>query len=137
MVRKDHNHNVLTNLWHREVEPRKNHETPKRQTKQSNQLSLPHQDGCKTRMDIKLRTTKHRKNTDFQNGSYNKQQVNINTTTILVRISWKITRLPSQHSMLGHHLQALLSHEMIVFWLSITNGKKPKLSKVLYTIMLK
>ena len=30
-----------------------NHETPGRQTKQSNQLSLPHQDDCKTRRDIK------------------------------------------------------------------------------------
>ena len=28
------------------------HETPGRQTKQSNQLSLPHQNNCKTRMDI-------------------------------------------------------------------------------------
>ena len=30
-----------------------NHETPGRQTKQSNQLSRSHQDDCKTRMDIK------------------------------------------------------------------------------------
>ena len=29
------------------------HETPGRQTKQSNQLYLSHQDDCKTRMDIK------------------------------------------------------------------------------------
>ena len=29
------------------------HETPGRQIKQSNQLSLPHQDECNTRMDIK------------------------------------------------------------------------------------
>ena len=29
------------------------HETPGRQIKQSNQLSLPHQDDCNTRMDIK------------------------------------------------------------------------------------
>ena len=28
-------------------------ETPGRQIKQSNQLSLPHQDDCNTRMDIK------------------------------------------------------------------------------------
>ena len=38
---------------HREEEPHYNHETPGRQTKQSNQLSLPHQDDCKTREDIK------------------------------------------------------------------------------------
>ena len=31
----------------------------KRKTKQSNQLSLPHQDDCKTRRDTKQRTTKH------------------------------------------------------------------------------
>ena len=39
---------------HREEEPHNNHETPGRQTKQSNQLSLQsHRDDCKTRMDIK------------------------------------------------------------------------------------
>ena len=58
MVRKYHNHKLQTNPWHREEEPHNNHETPRRQTKQSNQLSLPHQDDCKTRMDIKIRTTK-------------------------------------------------------------------------------
>ena len=35
------------------IAPHNYHETPGRQTKQSNQLSLPHQDDCKTRMDIK------------------------------------------------------------------------------------
>ena len=53
MIRKNHNHKPQTNPWHREKEPHNNHETPERQTKQSNQLSLPHQDDCKTRMDIK------------------------------------------------------------------------------------
>ena len=37
-TRKTHNH----------------HEPPGKQTKQSNMLSLPHQDDCKTRMDIKI-----------------------------------------------------------------------------------
>ena len=37
---------------HREEKPH-THQTPGRQTKQSNQPSLPHQDDCKTRMDIK------------------------------------------------------------------------------------
>ena len=37
----------------REEEPLKHHKTPGRQIKQSNQLSLPHQDDCNTRMDIK------------------------------------------------------------------------------------
>ena len=50
MIRKYHNHKLQTTPWHREEEPL-NH--PGRQIKQSNQLSLPHQDDCNTRMDIK------------------------------------------------------------------------------------
>ena len=47
------------NLWHhREEEPLNHHKAPGRQIKQSNQLSLPHQDDCITRMDTKQRTTK-------------------------------------------------------------------------------
>ena len=38
---------------HLKGEPHDKHETPGRQTKQSNQLSLPRQDDCKTRMYIK------------------------------------------------------------------------------------
>ena len=53
MSRKYHNHKLQTNPWHLEEEPNNNHETPERQTKQSNQLFHPHQDDCKTRMDIK------------------------------------------------------------------------------------
>ena len=41
------------NPWHHEEEPFKHHETAGRQIKQSNQLSLPHQDDCNTRIDIK------------------------------------------------------------------------------------
>ena len=44
---------LQTTPWHREEEPLNHHETPERQIKQSNQLSLPHQDDCNTRMDIK------------------------------------------------------------------------------------
>ena len=40
MSRKYHNHKPKTNPWHREEEPHNHHETPGRQTKQSNQLSL-------------------------------------------------------------------------------------------------
>ena len=40
MIRKYHNHKPKTNPWHREEEPHNHHETPGRQTKQSNQLSL-------------------------------------------------------------------------------------------------
>ena len=65
MIRKYHNHKPQTKPRHREEEPHNNHETPGRQTKQSIQLSLPlslpHQDNCKTRMDTKQRTTKHKK----------------------------------------------------------------------------
>ena len=53
MIRKYHNHKLQTNPSHREEEPQNNHETPGRQTKQSNQLSLTHRDDCKTRMDTK------------------------------------------------------------------------------------
>ena len=49
----------ITNPWHDEDEPLNHHETPGRQIKQSNQLSRLHQDDYNTRMDIKLRTTKH------------------------------------------------------------------------------
>ena len=50
---KKKKHKLQTNPWHREEEPHNNHETLGRHTKQSNKLSLPHQDDCKTRMDIK------------------------------------------------------------------------------------
>ena len=53
MIRKYHNYKLLTNPWHHEEEPHNHHETLGRQTKQSNQLSNPHQDDCSTRMDIK------------------------------------------------------------------------------------
>ena len=52
MIRKYHNHKLQTNPWQHEEESHNNHETPGRQTKLNNQLSLPHQDDCKTRMDI-------------------------------------------------------------------------------------
>ena len=48
-----HNHKQQTNPWHHEEEPHNHQETTGRQTKHSNQLSLPHQNDCKTRMDIK------------------------------------------------------------------------------------
>ena len=85
MIRKYHNHKLQTNPCHSEEEPHNTHETPARRTKQSNQLSLPHQDACKTRMDIKYGTTKYRTIADSHNGSNNKQQVNNNRTTALER----------------------------------------------------
>ena len=76
MIRKYHNHKLQTTLWHREEEPLNHHETPGRQIKQSNQLSLPHQDDFNTRTD----TSKHRAITDSHKGSNNKQKVNNNRT---------------------------------------------------------
>ena len=55
MIMKYHNHKLQTTPWHREEERLNHQETPGRQIKQSNQLSLPHQDDCNTKMDIKKR----------------------------------------------------------------------------------
>ena len=52
MIRKHHNHKLQTNPWHRKEKPHNNHKTPGRQTKQCNQLSLPHQDDCKNILDM-------------------------------------------------------------------------------------
>ena len=82
MIRKYHNHKPQTTLWHREEEPLNHHKTPGRQFKQSNQLSLPHQDDC-NRTDTKQRTTKHRTITDSHNGRNNKEKVNNNRATTL------------------------------------------------------
>ena len=81
MIRKYHNYKPQTTLWHREEEPLNHHETPGSKIKQSNQLSLPHQDDCNTRTGTKQRTTKHRTITE----SNNKQKVNNNRTTALER----------------------------------------------------
>ena len=53
MIKKYHNHKPQTTPWHREEELPNHYETQGRQIKQSNQLSLPHQDDCNTRIDIK------------------------------------------------------------------------------------
>ena len=48
MTRKYHYHKLQTDPWHWEEEPHNNHETLGRQTKKNNQLSLPHQDDCRS-----------------------------------------------------------------------------------------
>ena len=48
-----HNRKLQINLWYREEEPHNIHKTPGRQQKQSNQLSLSHQDNCKLVLDTK------------------------------------------------------------------------------------
>ena len=53
MIIKYDNHKPETTPWYYEEEPLNHHETPWRQNKQSNQLCLPHQDECNTRMGIK------------------------------------------------------------------------------------
>ena len=70
MIRKYHNHKLQTNQWHREEEAH-NH-------KQSNQLSFPHQDDCKTRIDITYRTTKHTTIKTPTTGVHNQQRINNN-----------------------------------------------------------
>ena len=52
-IRKYHKYKLQATPWYREEEPHINHGTPGRQTKQSNQLSLPHRDDCKATMDTK------------------------------------------------------------------------------------
>ena len=56
MIRKYPKHKPQTNLWRCEEELHNNHKTPGKQTKRSNQLFLPYQDDCQTRMDIKQHT---------------------------------------------------------------------------------
>ena len=87
IIKKYHDHKPQTTPCHREEEPLNHHKTPGRKIKQSNQLNLPHQDDCITRMDIKKRTTKHRTITDSHNGSNNKQKVNNNRTNAFRRVS--------------------------------------------------
>ena len=71
--------------WHREEEPLNHHETPGRQIKQSNQLSLPHQDDCNTRMDIKnVQQNIEQLQTPTMGVTTNKK-VNNNRTTALER----------------------------------------------------
>ena len=85
MIRKYHNHKPQTTLWHRDIELLNHHETPGRQIKRSNKISLPHQDDNNTRTDTKQRTSKHRTITDSNSGSNNKQKVTNNRTTALER----------------------------------------------------
>ena len=50
---ENNNYKLQKNPLHSTKEPHNNHGTPGRQTKHINQLSLPHCDNCKTRMDVK------------------------------------------------------------------------------------
>ena len=80
MIRKYHTHKPQTTPWHREEKPLNHPQTPGRQIKQSNQLSLPHPDDCKTRMDI-------------SNVQQNIEQIQIQTPTMGVTINKKSTTI--------------------------------------------
>ena len=73
--------------WHHEEEPHNNHKTPGRQTKKSNQLSLLHQDDCKTRTDTKKHTTKQLQNPTT--GATINKNFNNNKTTALEQTAAK------------------------------------------------
>ena len=53
MISKYNNHKLQKNLRYREEEPHENQETSGRQTRQSDQLSFPHRNDCKTKMDTR------------------------------------------------------------------------------------
>ena len=63
MIRKYHNHTLHTIPRHSEEEPQiTNRNKIRKKLKQSNQLSIPQQDGCKTRKDTCI--PKQRPNTE-------------------------------------------------------------------------
>ena len=72
----------------------------------------------------------------FENGQIiKKKYVMISSDNCWFRKSNPIYML---HVELGRHpIQININSRMIGFWLSIVNGKESKLSKLLYTIMLK
>ena len=84
MIRKYHNHKARTTPWHREEEPLNHHETPGRQIKQSNQLSLPHQGDCNTRMESNIQQNIEQLQAPTMGVTINKN-VNNNRTTALER----------------------------------------------------
>ena len=53
---ENHNQKPQITLWYREEEPINQYETPGRQIKQNNQLSLPHQDDCNKQNIEQLQT---------------------------------------------------------------------------------
>ena len=71
MIRKHHNHKLQTNPRHRKKESHHNHETLRRQRKQSNQLSLPHKDYCKLELS-------------YSNVQQNKDQLHTPTMGVII-----------------------------------------------------
>ena len=94
MIEKYHNHKPQTTPWHREEEPLNRHETPGRQIKQSNQLSLPPQDDCNTRIDISknlkrshsyVQLIMEQTQSPIMGATINVQRINNNRTSALDR----------------------------------------------------
>ena len=86
MIRKYHYYKLQTNPRQRVEGPNNNHETPERQIKQSNQLSL-----FPNKIIAKLEWTESNVQQNIEQlqtptfGSNNKQQINNNRTTTLLR----------------------------------------------------
>ena len=116
MIRKCHNHKPKTNPWYREEEPHNHHETPGRQTKQSNQLSLPHQDDCKTRTDIKLVS---KPPLPEQSGTKIDSSPLVSNSLIQMGLTFQAFVRPSVYSQIGHLLASFLFY-VVSIWLNMT-----------------
>ena len=115
MNRKYHTHKLQANPWDREEESHNNKETQGRQAKQSNQFSLPHQDDCETRRDIKKRTAKHRTITESHYGSNNKtsrQQQNISVKITIMNTFLNLFWLCLAHDILNHSSAVILMYRL-------------------------
>ena len=84
LIRKYHNLTPQTNLRHCKEEPQNTdcHKTPERQLKQSNQLSLAHQDDCKTRQSQGIEK-QNKDPTQNPNKQWEQQSINNNRTNAL------------------------------------------------------
>ena len=98
---------------HREEEPHNHHETPGRQTKQSNQLSLPHHDDCKTRMDIKP-GLKPPEQSDTKIDS----SPLVSNSLIQIGLTFQAFFQPSVFSQIGHLLASFLFY-VVSIWLNM------------------
>ena len=126
MIRKYKTHKLQTNPLHREEEPNNNQETPGRQTQQSNQLSLPHKDNYKNRIDIKYCTTKHRTIKVSHNGvTINKEPTttmnSIKSVLLMKRCVFAPIRLISTVIYTrGKKLRSTTANARIIFRLNIS-----------------
>ena len=91
MIRKYHNHALQTNPRHREEEPHNNYKTTGRQIKQSNRLSLSHQDDWQFAKLERTQSNAQQNMEQTQNSTMgnNQQQINNNRTTTLEGIMIK------------------------------------------------